>query len=1041
MGNALKQLAVIAGLGSLALLANCPYAAAEPNTLAEAQVDQTRRLTGRVVDAKNEPIVGVNVLVKGTTIGTVTDFDGNYSFDAPADAEIVFSFIGYKSQTVASAGRNTLNVTMQDDAEDLDEVVVVGYGVMRKSDLTGSVSNVDTKELQKVSSVDAAQAMQGRMAGVNVMSASGNPGDGVKVRVRGVGTVNNSDPLYIVDGFPASDISHIAPTDIESMEVLKDASATAIYGSRGANGVILVKTKSGSKDGKVDLMANAYFGFSKIAKEIDMADATQFAHAMDERGVVYNSDGSALDAKLAYILDQEKKGNYIKGTDWFDEIMRVGFTQRYNVSIQGSGEKYNYNHGVTYQHEEGIVKVTEQNKFMMHSNNNYKVNSHVDLGLNMNFVYYKRPNLNNDFYSGALPGALRSDPISAAYDEYTGYYGENYYATSQRNPALALDFAKKSRTRENRFIGSFFVQINDIGIKGLSLRCQYGREYVYNESKAYSPKYYITPTQKNDDATLDQTRTEYDNWSTTNYLSYMGKVNKLNINATLGMELQGSTSTTVGVVAYGVPEDANLQYISAHKDATKFQMSGGKGQNRLMSFYGRLNLSYDSRYMLTATVRGDGSSRFDSSERWGTFPSFAAGWNIYNESFIADNNTPISQLKLRAGWGKVGNQASAGEFGYVSTVNDGYNYVFNKNLVSGAVQLQLPNKELTWESAEQYNVGLDFGFLDNTLTGNVDYFVRKTEDMIISKPIPLYAGKSRPYVNAGTMENKGVEASISYNNHVGDFTYGISINASWIKNEVTSLAGGDPIYAGKVGRFEGYTTCTEEGREIAAFWGKRTDGIIKTQAQLDAYKAQLPNTSAQLGDVAFVDVNNDGKLDDNDNVYLGSAVPKVTGGININLGFRNWDFTAFANYSVGNEIINAAYQTLYNTEMFETNISKDMALNHWSLTNPDSNLPRLAMTDTNKNATMFSDRMVEDGSFLRIKQLQLGYTFNKDLTKRIGLTNARIYASVDNVATITSYSGMDPELYGYNDNPLHAGIDMINYPAPRIFSFGVNLTF
>lgn len=1003
-------------------------------------VQQMKKLVGTVVDVNGEAVIGANVLVKGSTNGTITDMDGKFSLNVPEGAVIEISFIGYISQSMEYTGQPELKVILKEDSETLDEVVVVGYGVMRKSDLTGSVGKVDVKELKKVSTLDAAQAMQGRMAGVSVISNSGTPGAGATIRVRGVGTINNSDPLYIVDGFPCSDISHIAPSDIESLEVLKDASATAIYGSRGANGVILVKTKSGAKDQKVEIQANAYLGISQMAKTLDMADATQFAHARQTIG--------STDAMLNYILDSEKSGKYLKGTDWQDEITRIALSQRYNVSVQGAGDSYSYNHGVTYSDEKGIVKGSELKKFMFHTNNTYSIMKKVKLGLNLNYVWYKKPGLEgNDFYRSVLPGALRSDPVSAAWDDYTDFYGQVYYSPAQTNPALGIWQNKYTNTSEHRFIANFFLQIDDLFFKGLSFRAQYGRILTFNEYKKFSPSYYITASQKNDEQTLNQVRNNGDTWSNTNYFSYNGSVSKLNISATLGMEIQSNTWSDLDVTAYGVPENADLQYIGAHKDNDKFIMNGSKSQNRLASGFFRTNLSWDNKYLITGTVRLDGSSRFMKEQRWGWFPSFSAGWNVANENFMENIRTVMPVFKLRAGWGLVGNQDSAGDFDYVSSIQNGYSYVFNKKIATGSVQEQLANKELTWESAEQYNIGLDYGFFDNKLNGSVDFFVRKTKDMILSRPIPEYAGKKRPNVNAGTMENKGLEFSVNYQDNIGEFNYGIGFNATWIKNKVTSLAGGDPIRSGSVGRL-GNTTMTEEGREIAYFYGYKTGGIFQTQADVDGYTNSKGTAIVgpggvrpQLGDVIFIDRNDDGKISEEDMTYLGSASPDVTGGFNLNLGYKNIDFTLFMNYSLGNEIVNSMYQSLYSTDMFETNISRDMALNHWSTENPTSNLPRLALTDSNLNSTSFSDRMVENGSYLRIKQIQLGYTLPQKWTAKAGIKNFRIYGAIDNLCTLTSYSGLDPEVFGLYGNPLYYGVDMVNYPQPRTYSFGLNVTF
>jgi TonB-linked SusC/RagA family outer membrane protein len=662
--------------------------------------------------------------------------------------------------------------------------------------------------------------------------------------------------------------------------------------------------------------------------------------------------------------------------------------------------------------------------------------------MNFNYVHYEKPGENNDFYSGTIPGALRSDPISVPFDPYTNFYGEVYYSQAATNPALSIYLAEKQKNIGNKFMGNFYLQFDDLWTEGLSFRSQFGSSMDYNENKSYSPEYFITPTQKNDISSLYQSRGEGLNWVFTNYFSYNKKVDKLNINATLGTELQASQYSDIWAKGYDVPETASLQYLGAHKDAVLFGLGGGKSENRLESGFFRGNFSWDNKYALTATVRLDGSSKFMPEQRWGTFPSFAGSWNVNKESFMSGIENILPTLKLRAGWGQVGNQGSAGNFDYVSSVNGGYVYTLNGIPVEGAVQQQLANTELTWENSEQFNVGVDFGLFDNSLTGTVDYFIRNTKDMILSKPIPTYAGKKKPAVNAGTMQNKGFEFSLNYANNKNDFKYDIGLNFAIIKNEITSLAGGDPIRSGGAGRL-GNTTKTEVGREISYFYGYQTDGLFKTQAQLDAYQkdgvAIQPN--AGLGDVKFVDRNGDGKITELDMTYLGSASPDLTGGFNINLSYKGFDMVMFFVGSYGNEIVNSMRQTLYNSKMFETNISRDMAVNSWTPTNPNSNVPRLNAADLNKNTENFSDLYVEDGSYLRMKNIQLGYTIPSTQSKKFGVNNFRVYTTIDNLLTFTKYTGLDPELFGLYGNPFYYGVDMVNYPQPTTYSVGVNINF
>lgn len=1001
-----------------------------------AMFAQTFTVKGKVLDKGNrETLPGASVLVEGTTTGVTTDIDGNFQLNVPdKNKKIVVSFVGFKTQTLGVS--ENMTILLESDAQALDEVVVVGYGTMRKSDLTGSVSRIDADKMKQLSTVDVAQSIQGRVAGVNVVSNSGEPGAGTKIRIRGVGTVNNSDPLFIVDGFPVSDISHVAPNDIESMEVLKDASATAIYGSRGANGVIMVKTKNGARGKKAVVSVNAYTSFSDVVKHIDVLNASEYAELKAES---YANADRDLDQNSAAIFKYVQDNN-LKGTDWQDEILRTGISQNYNINVTGGGEKNSYDIGATYSRENGTVKYTSMEKFMLHANNEYAFSDKVKLGVNLSYTNYTKSGNNNDFYGGSLTSALKTDPISAAWDNYRDDFGEVYF-TYGTNPARSV-YENKYRTNgQHSVLGNAFLQIDDILIKGLSFRAQFGERMAFGKNRNYSPVYYVSATQKRDKSSLSEQRAETFDWSTTEYLSYNNSFGKHNVNMTLGFEAQKFKSNNIFLKVYDVPEDFNMQYISAAADKELFESSGDASHSALVSYFYRANYTYDNRYLFTATIRADGSSRF--KERWGYFPSFSAGWNLHQEKFFQEGkiNKVMSQLKVRAGWGQVGNQSSAGYNDYVALMRNGYTYVFGGVPVDGAIQEMAANEELSWETAEQYNFGVDFGFFENKLTGNIDYFIRNTNDMILPTPIPMYAGMWRPRTNAGSIRNSGVEFTLNYGNTVKEFSYNVGFNMSFIKNEVINIGGGDPIYGGSVSKV-GNTTKTEVGRELGYFYGLQTDGIFHTQSELDAHvdkDGKKIQPSAGLGDVKFIDRNLDGKIDGDDRTYLGSAMPDVTFGLNANFAYKGFDLNLFLQGTLGNEIINGMYNTLHSSDMLEYSGSKDM-MNRWTEQNPYSNTPRVHAGDPNKN-TQFSDRYVENGSYLRLKNVQLGYTLPERLTRKIALFQLRFYVSADNLFTITKYSGFDPEVGDLNGDPLGAGIDLATYPVPRVLTVGLNLKF
>ncbi|MFT3902643.1 MAG: TonB-dependent receptor [Niabella sp.] len=986
---------------------------------------QVMQVSGVVTGGDGSPLPGVTVTAKGHA--TSSDAEGHYSINAARGETITFTFTGRKSKTV-TVNEAVINVTLEVDDVTLDDVVVVGYGTMRKSDLTGAISSVKGSQLTQLSAVDVNQSLQGKAAGVSVINNSGEPGAGTKIRIRGTGSVNNSDPLYVVDGFPVSDISHIGPNNVESIEILKDASAVAIYGSRGANGVILVKTKKGSYNHKTQINVNVFGGATKIAKKIDMANAAEYAAMKLE---AYKNANLTPSEAMQSILDYAIANNS-KGTNWQDEILRVGSTQNYNVNASGGSEKNKFDIGGTYSKERGLVKNTYLDKFIFHVNNEYKLFKKADLGVNASYTNYEKSGNDGDFYQGSLTQALKADPVSAAWDSYTNQFGEIYFSYG-RNPAQSAYENKYRKTSEDRFIANAYLQINDIAIKGLSFRAQYGRQYAFSKSRNYYPVYYITADQQRNISSLTENRTNNTYWNTNEYFSYVNTFGKHSINATLGVEAQKSEWDNEYAKVYDVPEDVNLRYLGMSSNKEKLEVNGGASHNALLSGFFRANYGFDNRYLFTATFRADGSSKF--KRRWGYFPSFSLGWNMLQEKFMEDVklSTPISLLKLRAGWGHVGNQASAGNFDYLALMTNGYTAVFGGSQVDGAIQQKLANEELSWETSEQYNVGLDFGLYSGALSGSIDYFVRNTNDMILATPIPIYAGMWRPNTNAGSVRNSGVEFNVNYGTTVTkDWSINTGFNISFIKNKVTSLGGGEPMY--------GQYSKTEEGKEIGYFFGLQSAGIFKTQQMLDAHvkdgKPIQPNAS--LGDVMFVDQNDDGKIDDNDRVYLGSANPKFTYGFSFSTVYKGFDLNLFIQGSQGNKIANYMYSVMYSTSMREWGNSKDM-VNRWTPQNPNSDLPRVNASDPNQN-DRFSGRYVENGSYARLRTLQLGYTLPK-LFKNNFISKARIYISADNLVTLTKYSGFNPEMGDLWGNPLNAGVDMASYPTPRVFTFGCNLNF
>ena len=1001
-------------------------------------------VSGVVVDSNKEPIIGSNVVLKGATIGTITDLDGKYHLSVPENGTLIFSSIGYTSQEIAINKRSVINVTLAEDVMLIDEVVVVGYGTVRKSDLTGSVGKVTTEELTQLSTTDIGQAIAGRVAGVDVTSNSGAPGSGTKIRVRGYGTINSSDPLYVVDGFPVSDIDYLSPQDIESLEILKDASATAIYGSRGANGVILIKTKGGKYNAKTTVNATAYLGISSAAKHTNLLNAWEFATLKKELAANSNVTLSARDeAMYNYAIE-----NKYKGTNWEDEVSRTGYSQNYNVDITGGTDRQTFSVGGTYSKQEGILKYNAMDILTGRINNTYKLPLGFTLGINVIYSHRKSRGGNGDgnYYGSIWPSVMRADPMIPAWDNYTDNWGEILFSDPAYHPARSayLGSDKYSESSNNMFIGNFTLQLDDIaGIKGFAFRTQYGIRGNYSSSKRYNPVWYVSPNQSHSNSSLSVSRNNFTSWLWNGYLMYNKVFGQHSIGSTLGSEVQDFRYSTLSGSASDVPENPNMWYIDNSLTASSKTSSNSMPTfSRMASFFGRVNYTFASKYLLTVTGRYDGTSKFADGNKWGFFPSFSLGWNAHEESFLKDK-TPFEQLKLRAGWGQVGNENSAAQFGYISLMNPGNKAVIGDVIQEGQIQRTFANSNLMWETAEQLNFGLDFGLLSMRLSGTIDYFVRNTKDMILRTPIPLYAGMGRSNTNAGAMRNNGLELTLRWNDKIGkDFSYSVSANASFIKNEVRDLGSPDPLYGEGVGRKQESFTRTEVGREMAYFYGYKTGGIFQNWDEINNYKTpdgRLIQPNAAPGDVKFLKTANDGEpLNQDDRTYLGSGMPDATFGLNLSAAYKGFDLSLFMQASVGNELANAVVMDLYSSEFSQWNMSKDM-MNRWHGEGTTNKYPRLIASDPNQNGR-FSDRYVENGSYLRMKNLQVGYTLPAAFTQKFRISRLRVYGSIDNVFVITKYTGFDPEMGDYLSNPLNNGVDLASYPRPRTFVLGINIS-
>ncbi|MCY7350178.1 MAG: SusC/RagA family TonB-linked outer membrane protein [Cytophagaceae bacterium] len=844
------------------------------------------------------------------------------------------------------------------------------------------------------------QALQGRVAGVDVTAQSGKPGAGM--RIRGVGTINNSDPLYVVDGFQTGDIGFLAPTDIESMEILKDASATAIYGSRGANGVVLITTKRG-KAGEPKFSLQTYVASQQAWRHLSLLNATQYATLTLE---AYDNDGAVIDKEVSTIAGFVKAGNY-RGTDWQKELLQSAPMQQYSLNMMGGTETNRYSLTGTYIDQEGIVLNSGLKKAFVRFNGDLKISNWLKGGFSLSYV-----NSRSTFFdAGSLQSAIAVDPVTPAIDPVTGTWARSYFPDNQ-NPAQLVDEVKNNVNRNNLINANAYLDAEVL--KGLTLRTQFGSNLSFGNTKSYYPKFFISTKENREQSNLNESRGQGTSWMWTNTATYQRDFGKHSVTGLLGYEIQNGASSNISISAYNVPVDTDLWYVSSAQGTgiNAARVNSSQGSGSLMSYFGRVNYGFDRRYLLTATLRYDGSSKFLPASRWGVFPSFAGSWNISEEAFMKALPV-VNQLKLRAGWGQVGNQNAAGDYGYVTRVIGGNLYVFNGQVVEGFSPKDGSNPELQWETTTQTNVGLDAAFLSNRLSLNADFFIKKTTDMILRAPV--HAGYGAPNVNAGSMENKGVELSLNYRDQVGGLRYGLGAIFTKINNRVTSLGGGAPLNGTE--QRGASLTRTEVGREIATFYGLQTDGIFNTLDELTAYTKGGPaiQPNARIGDVKFMDLNGDGKITADDRTYLGSATPDFTYAFTSKLSFKSIDLNLFFQGIQGNEIISTAYQGLTNSNGIANSLTE--RLDRWTLDNPDTDQPRMTFRDPNQNS-QFSDRFVKNGSYLRL------------------------YAAADNLLTFTNYVGFDPEIGdGQYGNTLDYGIDIGTYPQARTCRVGLNLNF
>lgn len=1014
----------------------------EPKDQVEAPATNGKVITGQVLSADNTPVVGAIVFIKGTDVATETDENGNYTITVSQENANGTLVIKYDDESTTELPlATTTNFNVKDDVTKLETIQIIGYGTQEKEDVTGSISSVKSSEIVKVIVADPAQAIQGRVTGVNVAQNTGAPGSPLNIQVRGVGTIGNSKPLFVVDDVPVGDISYLNQNDIESIDILKDASAAAVYGARAANGVILITTKKGSPK-KTTFEFNYLTGVSKAWRQIDMLDGKEWAILKNE---------SLLAAGKAPMYNPDTIGS---GTNWQDQIFRNAKMNSYHLAASGGTDRLNYHVSGGYLNQEGIVKGSNYERFTVNTNANYKVSKRLNIGSFMNIATSTRKIINDEgYFESVISNALKSDPLAPV---YSGRGGDSLYApnntTDARNP-LSIIASRDNRDKVLNFIGRWFADYQIV--KGLKFKTSLSYFSNNTTNQKFEPSFYVKNaagqfrSDSNRTVTRAQTTNNQITWE--NSLNYEKTIaEKHKFGALLLMGMQDNKNEWFEAVKRNVPSnDLADQYFD--QASTVATIKGNSSENALLSYMARINYEYANKYLLTATVRRDASSRFPESNRWGTFPSVAAGWKISEEEFFKSLKKTISFMKLRASLGRLGNQnIGYTDYPFTTNLSSGQNYTFNDQIVYGTAPKSNSNTGVTWEKVTTSNIGLDFAFLNNKVLFSADYFTRQTKDMLINKNVSSIAGyEDAPVANAGTMMNKGLELMAEYRNQDSKLKYSIGGNITFIKNKVTNLEA--PIYGEQISNLDGSNVqITQKGSAIAQFYGYKVDHIIQTAEEAAQLRASGYQEKAQAGDFKFVDANNDGKINADDRQILGSPLPKFTYGINGSLAYMNFDLSIFFQGVSGNKIFNGG-KLFYGSSDMSTNNNKSAdIIERWTGPNSSTEVPRVVDGDPNGNG-LPSSYFVESGSYIRLKNIQLGYTLPNKFTEKIKIQKLRFYVAGQNLLTWTKYSGLDPEIgasnYNYGGgsnqpNPLEIGVDRGGtYPQARTWQFGITAAF
>lgn len=1003
-------------------------------------------LKGKVTDAKGEALIGVNVYLKGTSAGASTDIDGVYSLSLPAGSEngtLVVSTIGYITQEIAISGRSEVNISLEEDAKMLSEVVITGYTSQEKLKVTGSIVSISSEDLVKLQVPTIDQALQGRAAGVVVSQNTGAPGEGVSIRIRGVGSINSGNaPLYIVDGIPTQDVTSFSMRDVADIQILKDASATALYGSRATNGVVLITTKSG-KEGVSKIQFDTQMGFQNPTRLIKMANTRQYVDIYNEATATDNL--TAPSPVFTRPLITEAMANEFADVNQVDAILQKGMIQTHTLSLSGGNDKTRFFVSGNYFDQEGIIKSSSYNRLTGRINVESQVKEWLKTGVNLNLSKSKT-NLIGSSGDGAggnggsvIRYAFFRTPTIPIRDENGEFVDLPDYPQQQGdgyNPVGMLAY-NQNELNQDRVFGKFFVEMDLM--KGLKLVSNVGVD-ITNENQRRFDRTWGTNNRINNVNRLLVIDNRFQTLTFSNFLTYSHKLGeKHTLSYLLGTEaikrqayyFNGSQRDFA---------DQERQFVYLGQGRGLMDNSEARTGNALASFFAKVDYDYaDGKYIASATVRRDGSSRFGPQNRWGTFYAGSVGWRLDRESFLINNNV-IDLLKVRVGYGVIGNQ-EIGDYPYLDAVGSNFNYSFGDTRYIGYAISQLGNSNIKWESSSQLNAGVDFGLFNGTITGSLEYFHKITDDLLIARPLPSSSGTaSPPILNDGKILNRGIELALTYSNKIGrDFTYSISANAATLHNEVLELNLPIPIRQGRIG--SDYLTLTEVGHPVGSFYLYEMIGIFQSESEI--FGSALTMDGIEPGDVKYKDQDISGAIDGDDRTHVGSAIPKVTAGLTLNVAYKGFDLSVFFQGAYGHKIFSVLNRDI---EGFYRgfNVTERYYKNHWTGPGTSNEFPRASWKAGN-NTIVYSDRFLENGSYTRLKNLQLGYTFPRTLLENYGIGNLRIYFSGTNLLTFTKYQGLDPEMTASNNalgsGDMANGIDWGTYPSAKSYNLGLTLTF